>query len=113
MSGLRVSAADGGTVIARIWRGTTSKEQAEEYLHLMRTIALPDYRSIPRNRGAFALYRVDGETAYFVMITHWDSLEAVREFAGEDIEAAKYYDFDVNYLIDRGPVVEHYELFTD
>jgi hypothetical protein len=42
-------------IVTRIWRGATPAAKSDEYLKLMRTIALPDYRSTPANQGAYAL----------------------------------------------------------
>ena len=50
----------------------------------MRTVAIPDYRSTPGNQGAYALRRIDGHIAHFLMITFWESEEAICAFAGED-----------------------------
>jgi heme-degrading monooxygenase HmoA len=68
--------------------------KSSEYLRLMRTVAIPDYKSVAGNRGAFALHRIEGENAHFIMLTFWESREAITQFAGENIELAKYYDFD-------------------
>jgi hypothetical protein len=48
---------------------------------LMRTVAIPDYRSTPGNKGAYALRRIEGDTAHFLMVTFWESEEAIRAFA--------------------------------
>lgn len=45
-------------------------------------------------------------------MTLWDSTEAIAAFAGEDIEAAVYYDEDDRYLLDREPRVAHYAVTT-
>ena len=41
------------------------------------------------------------------MLTFWDDFDAIRRFAGHDVEAAKYYDFDPQYLIEMEPTVRH------
>lgn len=98
-------------MIARIWHGVVPLEKSGAYLKLMRTVALDDYRSTPGNRAAFVLHRVADGVAHFVMLTLWESRDAIKAFAGEDIEAAKYYDFDREYLIELEPTVLHYEVF--
>jgi hypothetical protein len=45
------------------------------------------------NKGANALRRIEGDAAHFLMITFWESEEAIHAFAGDDISVAKYYDF--------------------
>ncbi len=100
-------------MIARIWRGVVPADRADEYLELMRTVALPDYRSTPGNRGAYALRRIRGDRAEFLMVTFWESAESVKAFAGDDPTAAKYYDFDADFLLEMVPSVDHFELYDD
>jgi len=101
----------GVTMIARLWHGIVPAGKADEYLRLMRELALPDYQAIPGNRGAWCLCRTDGAVVHFEMLTFWDDMDAVRRFAGEDVEAAKYYDFDPAFLLEMEPRVRHYEVF--
>jgi len=98
-------------MITRIWHGTTPASKSDEYLNLMRTVAIPDYRSTPGNQRAFALRRIDGDTAHFLMVTFWDSEEAIRAFAGDDINVAKYYGFDKDFLLELEPFSTHYETY--
>ena len=77
----------------------------------MREVAVPDYRSVPGNHGAFVLRQTKGETTDFMMLTFWDSKDAIEKFAGDDIETAKYYEFDRDFLIELDPQVKHYELY--
>jgi|SRR5579863_6565741 hypothetical protein len=98
-------------MIARIWHGIVRVESSGQYLDLMRTVAIPDYRSTPGNLDALCLHRVEGEIAHFEMLTFWEDVEAVKRFAGEDYEIAKYYDFDNQYLIMREPKVRHFEAY--
>jgi len=98
-------------MITRIWHGATPVAKSDEYLRLMRTIAIPDYRATPGNKGAYALRRIEGDTAHFLMLTFWESEEAIRAFAGSDIRKAKYYDFDRNFLLEMEPSSSHYETY--
>ncbi len=81
-------------MIARIWRGEVPLDRSDEYLERMLTVAIPDYQSTPGNRGAFALRRIHEDRAEFLMLTFWESGDAIAAFAGDDISVAKYYDFD-------------------
>jgi heme-degrading monooxygenase HmoA len=100
-------------VIARTWHGAVPIEKSDKYLELMRNVAIPDYKATPGNRGAYVLLRKEGDIAHFIMLTYWDSLDAVRTFAGEDVTAAKYYDFDVDYLIELEPTAVHHQVFDN
>lgn len=98
-------------MITRIWHGATAATKSDDYLNLMRTVALPDYRSSPGNQGAYALRRIEGDTAHFLMVTFWESEAAIRAFAGNDISVAKYYDFDKDFLLELEPRSTHYEMY--
>ena len=46
------------------------------------------------------------------MISLWDSREAIVRFAGEDIERARYYSKDKDFLLELEPKVKHYEIMV-
>ncbi len=98
-------------MIVRMWHGATPLEKGDEYLALMRNVAIPDYAATPGNRGAYALRRDAGELAHFTMLTFWDSLDAIKAFAGEPVETAKYYDFDADFLVEMPPSASHFEAY--
>ena len=75
-------------MIGRLWRGWTVAEKADAYEKLLRTEVLPGIHGIDGYRGAYALRREVTEGAEFVTLTLWDSMDAVRRFAGEDYEIA-------------------------
>jgi len=77
-------------VISRIWHGWTTRENAASYETLLRSEILPGIanRSIRGLEGAHLLRRDVPEGVEFVTILWFDTLEAVRGFAGEDYEAA-------------------------
>jgi heme-degrading monooxygenase HmoA len=99
--------------LVREWSGTVRSDAAEAYLELMRRHAIPDYLAVPGNLGAQVWHRAesDGEVR-FVTVSWWESVAAVVAFAGADIDQARYYDFDDEFLVDRGPRVRHYEVTT-
>jgi hypothetical protein len=43
------------------------------------------YRSAEGNRGVTVLRRIEGDRCEFLLITLWDSIEAVKAFAGDDV----------------------------
>jgi antibiotic biosynthesis monooxygenase (ABM) superfamily enzyme len=75
-------------VIARLWRGWTSRENAEPYERFLREHMFPSIERVPGFRGAELLRRDAGDEVSFVTITRFDSYDAVRAFAGEDYEQA-------------------------
>jgi hypothetical protein len=100
-------------MIARIWHGMVPVSKADEYLMLMQTIALPEYRATRGNRGAWCLHRCEGDVTHFEMLTFWEDADAIKRFAGDDYSLAKYYDFDSNYLIEMEAHVRHYDVYPE
>ena len=97
-------------VIARIWRGETLKSKRAEYLRYLKETGVKDYRSTPGNVGVSILVRDGGERTEFVIISLWESMESIKEFAGRDIEKARYYPKDREFLVELEPKVMHYDL---
>jgi heme-degrading monooxygenase HmoA len=75
-------------VIARLWHGWTTAANADAYETLLRTEVLPGIDRIAGARGAYVLRSALEDEVEFVTITLWDSLDAVRAFAGEDYDVA-------------------------
>ena len=96
-------------MIARIWHGVTLAVKADDYLRFLLARAVPEYSATPGNRGAYVLRRFSGDRAHFVTLTFWDSREAIAAFAGGEIDRAKYYDEDRDFLLEMEPTVEHFE----
>jgi len=95
-----------------MWHGRTPTEKADEYLEFLQRRALPDYRGTPGNLAAYILRRADGDITHFTTVTHWESLQAIEAFAGEDTSRAKYYPEDSDYLLEFEPTVQHSEIYT-
>jgi heme-degrading monooxygenase HmoA len=75
-------------MIVRLWHGWTTQSNADEYETLLKSEILPAINRIPGFRGAEVLRRESKPEIEFVTLTLFDSMEAVRAFAGEDYEAA-------------------------
>ena len=73
-------------MITRLWRGWTATEDADAYEQFLLAELFPSMREIPGFRGADVLRRLDGDEVAFVTLTRFDSLAAVRAFAGDDYE---------------------------
>jgi heme-degrading monooxygenase HmoA len=75
-------------MISRLWHGWTTPEKADAYEELLRSEVLPGIHRVKGFKGAHLLRRDHKEEVEFVTLTLFNSLEAVREFAGEDYEVA-------------------------
>lgn len=75
-------------MIARIWRGWTTIGNADPYENLLRSEVLPGIHKIHGYKGAYLLRKDAEDGAEFATVTLWESVEALKEFAGEDYEKA-------------------------
>ena len=100
-------------MIARIWHGKTLAKDYETYSEFMQERALPDYQRTDGFVKYTFLRRLEGDVAHFTLITFWENLEVIKNFAGEDFEMAKYYPEDHSYLLDFEEKVVHHDVFAD
>ncbi|SRR6266702_4637876 len=100
-------------MIARIWRGRTLEADAETYLEYLHATGLKEYRATEGNRGVRVMMRIEKGRAEFLLISLWESYDAIRKFAGDDIETAVYYPEDRKYLLELEPQVVHYDIVAD
>lgn len=119
-SGLRTSdarhrpSAHNGTMtaqmsIVRMWRGSVRSEDTGEYVAYIERTGMREYRETPGNLDAWMLTRALGDgTTEIVTVSRWQSLEAIRGFAGADIETAVYYPEDDRFLVERDDMVRHW-----
>ncbi len=97
-------------MIARLWRGSTRKSKADEYLDYLKKTGARDLSSTPGNLGVQILRWINDGRAEFLVISLWESLEKIRAFAGADIEKAVYYPKDKEFLLSLEPKVTHYNV---
>ena len=99
--------------IMRLWHGEVPIEKADEYEKFMIERAAPDYGSI---QGLLKLYfqRKDKKKiTHFLLVTIWDSMESIIQFAGAEPELAKYYVEDDNFLLKKEQFTTMYEIFYE
>jgi heme-degrading monooxygenase HmoA len=98
-------------MIARMWRGWVRTEKVAEYVDIVERTGMSGYRRTPGNQGAQLLTRDLGEgRTEIITLSWWSSLEDIKAFAGDDIEIAKYYPEDDEYLLEREPTVAHFDV---
>jgi heme-degrading monooxygenase HmoA len=99
-------------MIARVWRGRVPSAKGDAYHGYLLRTGLADYAATPGNRGVLLLRREHEHTAEFLVTSFWDSVDAIKRFAGEEYERARYYPEDDDYLVEREPFVVHYEVLA-
>ncbi len=98
-------------MIVRMWRGWTAADRQDEYVDYLNRTGVRDLRATAGNRGVFVLHRpVEDERAEFVVLSLWDSRGAIVAFAGEDIEVARFYPEDDEFLVQREWTCAHYDV---
>src|SRR5262245_37953324 len=97
-------------MIARLWTGAVRRPDGDAYADYMRQTGVAGYAATPGNRGAWMLRRDVDDRTEFVMFTLWDSLDAVKAFAGDDYEDAVFYPEDDRFLIERDLHATHYNV---
>ena len=100
-----------GNNIARIWRGVVPIEKAEAYFRYLTDFGFQDYRTHRGNRGNYLLRRTEAAQMHFLLLSFWESRQAIAAYAGTDIAKARYYAYDLECLIDPPLSVELYEVW--
>jgi len=97
-------------MIARHWRGWTSLENADAYEHLLKDTVLPGLKSIEGYRGGYVLRLNGAQETEFVVVNFFDSVDAVKQFAGPEYEVAVFEPEARRLLSKVEPVARHYEV---
>jgi heme-degrading monooxygenase HmoA len=97
-------------MIVRMWRGQAEAANADAYQRFVTGHVFAGLPAIPGHRGAYLLKRPVGEEVEFIAVTLWESLDAIRGFAGDDIERAVVEPEARAVLSSFEDVVRHFEL---
>ena len=98
-------------MIARVWRGATLAEDADAYAAYLEETGMRAARKLAgRARHARPAARDGDRYAEFETILLFDSLDDVRAFAGDDLEARGFFPEDDRFLVERELEVSHYEV---
>jgi heme-degrading monooxygenase HmoA len=100
-------------MIVRMCRGKTALDKEDSYGEYLKMTGVTDYAATPGNRGVLVLRRRVGDRLEWLTISLWESVQAIETFAGTDIEKARYYPEDADYLLAFEPNVRHYEVVLE
>ncbi len=99
-------------MIARLWKGWTAPDNADAYESLLREKVLPGLQRIDGYRGGYVLRHDGNDEVEFAVLNLFDSLEAVRAFAGPDYTVAAF-EPEARLLLSKvEPIARHYEVKT-
>ena len=100
-------------MIVRMWHGRVPTGKAEAYRTFVAERAIPDYRSVRGNVSVHVPERAESDVTHFATLTFWESMAAIRGFAGDAVETARYYPEDADFLLEYEPNVVHYEVVAE
>jgi heme-degrading monooxygenase HmoA len=94
-----------------MWRGWVRTADREAYVDYIEGTGMTEYRATPGNQGAWMVARdLDDGRTEIVTLSFWTSRDAIRGFAGDDIERAVFYPEDERFLVDRETTVTHFDV---
>ena len=99
-------------MIARLWKGWTTPEHAHACEKLLREKVLPGLKEIAGYRGGYVLRQDGSEEVEFAVLNLFDSLDAVRAFAGPDYTVPVFEPEARQLLSKVEPIARHYEVKT-
>ena len=98
-------------MVERVWSARTpNRDGAAAYAAYFRRVVLPELTAVGGYRGAMLLQRDLRGSIEVVVATRWDSLDAIRAFAGDDIARAVVHDEAAALFSDYDRTVRHFEL---
>ena len=97
-------------MIARLWHGRTLAAKADAYEKYLDETGVKKILATKGNYGVEVLRHTDGAKTDFIVISYWESLDAVKRFAGADYQKAVIMPRDAEFLIEVEPLVVHYEV---
>ena len=100
-------------MIVRSWSGRATATGAESYIAHFRRKVLPDLQRIAGHRGAMLLRRGIADEAELVVLTFWDSMASIHEFAGKDASVAVVEPEARAVLRTFDTHVQHFDLLVD
>jgi hypothetical protein len=97
-------------MIARVWKGWTKAEHADAYERLLREVVYPGLREIDGYDGGYVLRQDGKDETEFVTVNFFDSLEAVKAFAGPEY-VIPVFEPEARRLLSRvEPIARHYDV---
>ncbi len=97
-------------MIIRMWKGSTKRTDSDAYFDYLKETGLKEYEETPGNLGVYVLRRDYDDKTEFLLLSHWESMEAIEVFAGPAHDNAVFYPEDDNYLVEFDKHVTHYDV---
>lgn len=96
--------------VARVWKGYVARKDADAYARYLDERGIRKFSAIAGNRGAVMWRRDEGDRTEFVVVSYWESKEAIQNFTGPEWEKVKPLPDDAKFLVGPPASVTHYEI---
>ena len=101
-------------MVERVWLArAANRDDAVAYVEYFRRVVLPELKAVSGYRGAKVLQRDRDGGVEVVVVSRWESLDAIRGFAGDDIERAVVHDEAAALFTGYDRIVRHFEIVSD
>ena len=100
-------------MIARLWHGFTTRENANKYEAMLKPDVLPGLDKVAGYKGSYLLRRDHGNEIEFVTMMLWESIDALRAVAGDNYEVAIVPEERRRVLSRWDERAQHYEVVLD
>jgi heme-degrading monooxygenase HmoA len=100
-------------MIQRHWKGLAKRGEVKNYIRHLETETFPLISAISGFVKASILQRSTGDGVEFLIVTVWESMEAIRKFAGDDPEAAVVPGVVKGMMLSWEERVKHYEVVSE
>ncbi|HEX9332464.1 MAG TPA: antibiotic biosynthesis monooxygenase [Anaerolineales bacterium] len=97
-------------MIARMWRGFAFPEKAEDYVKHLQMSVLPELRQIEGFQEVYLMRQDSSESVEFIVLTIWESMDAIHKFAGENAEIAVVASSAQPLFREYDSTVKHFEI---
>lgn len=97
-------------MIARVWKGWTKAEDANDYEKLLREVVYPELKKIGGYIGGYILRHDNSEESEFVTMNLFESIDAVKKFAGSDYDVPVFEPEARRLLSKVEPIARHYHV---
>ena len=99
-------------MVARIWHGYTRPEHADAYEAMLKPELLPGIGTVKGYKASYLLRRDEGREVEFITIMLWDSIDAIRDYAGRDYETSVVPEERRKYLSRHDAKSKHYQIVS-
>ena len=97
-------------MVARVWHGRTPLDKADEYRQYLFDAGIKKIATLPGNRGVQMMVAKAADQGEFTVVSYWDSVDAIKGYAGADYTKVHDLPRDKDFLIDKESLVHHFDL---